>query len=98
MSSVRVHFLPPLGVCFGGSRGEPFPVEVPIAPGESLRALIDRLAKENALFGQVVFGDGASTSPAELLVTIDGRSIWMREGMDTRVWGGEEINLVARIG
>ena len=98
MTSVRLHLLPPLGVCFGGSRDESFPVDVPIAPGESLRALIDRLAKENAQFGQVVFGDGDKTPPAELLATIDGRNIWLREGMDTRVWGGEEIKLLARYG
>ena len=98
MSSVRLHLLPPLGMCFGGPRDEPFPIDVPIAPGASLRTLIDRLVGENAGFGQVVFGERGKTPPAELLATINGRNIWLREGMDTRVWGGEEIKLLARYG
>ena len=98
MSSVRLHLLPPLGMCFGGPRDEPFPIDVPIAPGESLRALVDRLGRERPQLGRVVFGDGDKTPPAELLATINGRNIWLREGMDTRVWGGEEIKLLARYG
>ena len=94
MGTVKLDVFPGIGVGFGGDAGDRLVVDVEAVEGETVRALLGRLAQRVDGFGDAVFDTETQALRQHVSLVYNGRLIELVAGLDTPLNDGDVLTIL----
>lgn len=91
MGQIRLEVMPTLAPLFGGEPSQHLAFSEPIEAGETVRDLLNRLAKRHERLGGLVFSTETQQLSGNVRLVLNSRLIELVGGLDTCLETGDEI-------